>query len=230
VDVFTRGDLLGLASVYCYVAWVLVVTWVLRDRVENLRKIVHVLTGGIVFFWWMFDSRVIMAGLAAFPFVLLLLLATPRSPVKFLRNSPLGARSSEGHPYGLVLYAISWTVIAYVLFDDLFAASVAITAMAFGDGMGEVVGRKYGVHSYMPHRTAEGSAAVLFATLISIIALSWFYFEFIGYTGGSAPEILLLFAPVMALLVCILEAVTPGSIDNIVIPLVVAGFLHIMGV
>jgi phytol kinase len=230
VDAFTRGDILGLASVYGYIVWVLVVAWVLRDRVKNLRKIIHVLTGGIVFFWWMFDSRLVMAGLAAFPFVLLLLLATPKSPVKFLRNSPLGARSSEGHPYGLVMYAISWTMIAYILFDDLMAASVAIAAMAFGDGMGEVIGRKYGARRYMPNRTLEGSAAVFLATTISIIVLSWFYFDFVGYTGGTAPELLLLFSPVMGLLVSILEAVTPGSIDNLVIPLTVAGFLHLMGV
>ena len=229
MDAFTQGDLLGLVSVYCYVTWVMVVAWIMKGRARNLRKIVHVLTGGIVFFWWMFDTQIVMAGLAAFPFVILLLLATPKSPVKFLRDSPLGARSSEGHPYGLVMYAVSWTAIAFVLFDDLVAASVAIAAMAFGDGMGEVVGRRYGRHEYMPHRTLEGSAAVFLATMISIIALSWFYFDFIGYAGSSPAEILVMFAPIMALLVCILEAVTPGSIDNLVLPLVVAGFLHVVG-
>lgn len=229
MDAVNQGDLMGLVGVYGYVASVLVVTWLLRHRVKNLRKIVHVLTGGIVFFWWMFDSRIIMAGLAAFPFVVLLLLATPKSPVKFLRESPLGTRSTEGHPYGLVLYAISWTIIAYALFDDLYAASIAIAAMSWGDGMGELVGRKYGKVEFMPHRTLEGSAAVLLATLIGILALTWFYFDFIGYSASTAPEILPLFAPVIALLVCLLEAVTPGAVDNLVIPLALAGFLHLMG-
>ncbi len=220
---------MGLVGVYGYVASVFLVAWLLRNRVENLRKIVHMLTGGIVFFWWMFDSRIVMAGLAAFPFVILLLLATPKSPVKFLREGPLGSRSSEGHPYGLVMYAVSWTVIAYFLFGDLYAASIAIAAMSFGDGMGEFIGRKYGTVEYMPHRTLEGSAAVLIATLVSILVLTWFYFDLIGYSGSTAPELLQLFAPVMALFVCILEAVTPGHVDNLVIPLVMAGFLHVMG-
>ncbi len=229
MDAVSQGDLMGLVGVYGYVASVLVVAWLLRHRVKNLRKVVHVLTGGIVFFWWMFDSRIIMAGLAAFPFVVLLLLATPKSPVKFLRESPLGARSTEGHPYGLVLYAISWTIIAYFLFGDLYAASIAIAAMSFGDGLGELVGRRYGKVEFMPHRTLEGSAAVLFATLIGILVLTWFYFDFIGYGASTAPEILPLFAPVVALLVCLLEAVTPGAVDNLVIPLALAGFLHLMG-
>lgn len=225
----TQGDLLGLAGVYGYVSCVLVLAWALKNRVRNRRKIVHILTGGIVFFWWTFDSRAVMAGLAAFPFVIILLLATPRSPVKFLRTSPLGARSSEGHPYGLVLYAVSWTTVAYLLFDDLFAASVAIAAMSFGDGMGELVGRRYGKHSYMHNRTLEGSASVFFATAFSVLVLSWFYFDLIAYSFGEPPKILSLFAVVVGMFVTVLEALTPGPIDNLVLPLVVAGLLHTMG-
>lgn len=227
---FTQGDLLGLAGVYGYVGSVLVVTYLLKNRIKNPRKVVHILAGGIVFFWWLFDSRIIMAGLAAFPFVVILLLCTPRSPFTLLRNSPLGARSSEGHSYGLVMYAISWTTIAFTLFGDLFAASIAIAAMSFGDGMGELVGRRYGKIHYMPHRTMEGSVAVLLATCVSVLVLYWFYFDIIGYSGSTAPMIPWLFAAVIGVFVCFIEAVTPGAIDNLVIPLLVGGFLHTMGV
>lgn len=230
MDAVTQGDLLGLLGVYGYVASVLVVAWLLRNRVQNLRKLVHILAGGIVFFWWLFDSRLVMAGLAAFPFVIILLLATPRSPIEFLKRSPLGATSTEGHRYGLVMYAISWTIIAYALFGDLFAASIAIGAMSFGDGMGELIGKRYGKTHYMSNRTAEGSAAIFLVTCISILVLYWFYFDVIGYSGSTPPAILWLFAPVMGFFVCFLEAVTPGSVDNLVIPLVVAGFLRVMGV
>lgn len=215
---------------YGYVVSVVIVSWAFRNRVRNPRKIVHILVGGIVFFWWSFDSRLIMAGLAAFPFVPLLLLACPRSPVDFLKNSPLGARSSEGHPYGLVFYAISWTMIAYFLFDDLYAASIAIAAMSFGDGMGELVGRKVGRLTYLPNRTVEGSVAVFIATSVSILALTWFYFDVIGYSGSTVPALVVPFALVVGGFVASLEAITPGSVDNLVIPLACAGFLHIVGV
>ncbi|MCJ7463199.1 MAG: phosphatidate cytidylyltransferase [Thermoplasmata archaeon] len=228
--ILTEGNVLGLVGVYGYVACVVALSWVLRDRVKNSRKLVHILTGGIIFFWWSFDSRLVMAGLAAFPFVPLLLLATPKSPVGFLRRSPLGARSSEGHEYGLVMYAISWTVIAYFLFGDLVAASIAIAAMSFGDGMGDLVGRRFGRLRYMPHRTLEGSLAVFIATMLGIIAINWFYFGVVGYTGGTGPELLFPFALAVGGFVACLEAMTPGSVDNLVIPLVVAGFMHVMGV
>ena len=226
----TEGDFLGLVGVYGYVACVVGLSWLLKDRVRSSRKLVHALTGGIIFFWWSFDSRIIMAGLAALPFVPLLLLATPRSPVGFLRRSPLGARSSEGHEYGLVMYAISWTIIAYSLFGDLVAASIAIAAMAFGDGAGELIGSRFGRVRYMPHRTLEGSLAVFLATLLGIIVIIWFYFDVVGYVGGTAPELLYPFAIAVAGFVAFLEAVTPGSVDNLVLPLTVAVFMHVMGV
>jgi dolichol kinase len=128
------------------------------------------------------------------------------------------------------MYAVSWTVIAYSLFGDLVAASIAIAAMSFGDGMGELVGRRFGRLMYMPHRTLEGSLAVFFATLLGIVVIIWFYFGVVGYAGGTAPELLVPFALAVAGFVACLEAVTPGSVDNLIIPLVVAGFMHVMGV
>lgn len=229
VAIFSEGDLLGLAGVYGYVLAVLIVSWSVRKRSSYSRKVLHVLIGGIVFFWWTFDSRTVMAGLAALPFVPLLLLATPLSPVKSLVKSPLGLISSEGHPYGLVMYAISWTVIAYFLFGDLFAASIAIAAMSFGDGMGGVIGERFGRIRYSTHRTVEGSIAVFVATAVSIVVLAWFYFSVIGYSGSTAPVMLGLFAIAVAALVTLLEGLIPGSVDNLLIPLMIAGLLHGMG-
>jgi len=230
VDIFTQGDIYGLIGVYGYVIFVILFARIMHDYVKNSRKIVHILTGGIVFFWWLFDTDWVMAGLAAFPFIPILLFTSPASPIKGLRESSVGDITSRGHPYGLVMYAISWTIIAYFLFNDLFAASIAIASMSFGDGMGDLIGRKFGKLEYVPHRTVEGSIAVFAATTISIIIIGWFYFDMIGYTGGTIPEMMPLFAVGIGGFVTCLEAITPGKIDNLVIPLVVAGFLHTLGV
>lgn len=228
--VLTEGDMLGLIGVYGYVLSVVALSWLLKGKLSNPRKLVHILTGGIVFFWWAFDSKEIMAGLAAAPFVGLLLLCTPISPFEKLKNSPLGNRSSEGHHYGLVMYAASWTALAYFLFDDLFVASIAIAAMSFGDGMGELVGKRFGKMRYLMNRTVEGSLAVFGATFVSVLVLNWFYFDLVGYASGGAPDMLLLFAASVAGIVACLEAITPGKIDNLVIPLFVGGYLHMLGV
>lgn len=225
----TDGDILGLIGVYGYVALIILLARLLRSKTRNPRKIVHLLTGGIVFFWWLFDTRWVMSLLAAFPFVPLLILFTPISPIKKLKNSSLGAISSEGHPYGLVLYAVSWTVIAWFLFDDLFAASVAIASMSFGDGMGDFIGRRFGKRIYLPGRSIEGSLAVFLFTALSVIVIAWFYFDVIGYPQFFMPTMMVPFGLSIGLLVACLEAITPGAIDNLVLPLLVGLFLHVIG-
>ena len=207
---------------------VIALTWTLRNRLSEPRKLLHVLTGGIVFFWWAFDTRVAMAGLAAFPFVIVLLLATPKSPINWLKRGPLGLTSQEGHHYGLVMYAISWTLIAYFMFDSILAASIAIAAMSFGDGMGEVVGRRYGSRQYLRGRTVEGTIAVFFAATVSVLVLIWFYAEFLG-EPVAVPKDTLMFALAVGGFVSVLEAIAPGKIDNLVVPLVTGGYLMILG-
>jgi phytol kinase len=225
----TDGDIIGLIGVYAYVAVIILIARLLRSKTRNPRKIVHILTGGIVFFWWLFDTRWVMSLLAAFPFVPILLLFTPISPIEKLRNSSLGTISAEGHPYGLVFYAISWTVIAWFLFDDLFAASVAIASMSFGDGMGDLIGKRFGKRMYLPNRTIEGSSAVFLFTTVSVIIIGWFYFDIIGYSQFFMPTLMIPFGLGIGLLVACLEAITPGSVDNLVLPLLVGLFLHVIG-
>lgn len=225
----TDGDLVGLLGVYGYMAVAIALTSLLGLRMRNPRKLLHVLTGGIVFFWWAFDSREVMAGLAAFPFVVLLLMASPKSPIERLKRTPLGVGASEGHSYGLVMYAVSWTIIAYTMFDHLLAASIAIAAMSFGDGVGELVGHRYGRIEYLKHRTLEGSLAVFVAVALSVVALVWFYCDVIA-SGSAAPDNTILFAMAVGAFVSCLEATTPGRIDNLVVPLVTGGYLAILGV
>jgi phytol kinase len=229
VPVFTDGDLWGLVGVYAYVGSIVALTWVLGSRLDNARKALHILTGGIVFFWWAFDTKEIMAGLAAAPFIVILLLVSPKSPVPRLRRTFLGTKSSEGHPHGLVLYAVSWTLIAYFMFDNILSASIAIAAMSFGDGMGEVIGRRYGRLEYMRHRTLEGTAAVMLTVAASVLLLVWFYCGVVERTATVPANTVLLALAIGGFVAC-LEAVTPGRLDNLVVPLVTGGYLYVLGV
>jgi phytol kinase len=225
----TDGDLVGLIAVYAYVFAAAAVVGLLADRLSNPRKVMHVLTGGIVFFWWVFDTRWVMAGLAAFPFVVVLLLSSFRSPIGPLKRSYLGAITDEGHDYGLVMYAISWTFIAYAMFDHMLAASIAIAAMSFGDGTGALVGRMFGRTKYMNNKTVEGTLGVFGATVLSVAVLVWFYCDVVG-AASIRPDNTLLFALAVGAFVSCLEAVSPGKIDNLVVPLTTGAYLALLGV
>jgi phytol kinase len=232
---FTDGDLVGLAGVYIYVGIVILFAakWKLIRNAKMHRKLIHTMVGNIVFIWWVFDTSYVMAFLAAAPFIPLLILASPHSKVKKLKESFIGNATGEGHDYGLVYYAISWTVLAFFLFDHRMVASIAIVSMAYGDGMGGLIGKRFGKHRILGTKTLEGSLAVFFATTISAFSVILFY-QYLSNTGLLFTPLVLLGTVVMiplilGCIVAIIELITPGAIDNLVIPISVAGILLLVG-
>ena len=87
---------------------------VLRRYPTVSRKILHIMVGNIVFILPLFQTREIMAFLAAAPFIFLTFLISPYSPIKGLSKV-----SKAGHELGLVYYSISWTILAYLFFDHM---------------------------------------------------------------------------------------------------------------
>jgi phytol kinase len=232
---FTDGDLVGLAGVYAYVGLVILLAakWKLIRNAKMHRKFIHIMVGNIVFIWWVFDTSYVMAFLAAAPFIPLLILASPHSSVKKLKESFIGDATGEGHDYGLVYYAISWTLLAFFLFDHRMVASIAIVAMAYGDGMGGLIGKRFGKHRILGPKTLEGSAAVLLATTVSSLTVMLFY-QYLSSAGLLFTPLILLatalaISVVLGCIVAIVELVTPGAIDNLVIPMGVAGILLLVG-
>jgi dolichol kinase len=231
-----NGDLCGLALVYGYVLLVVVISFVMKKRWNGdaRRKFVHIAVGNIVFFWWIFDNAWVMAFLAAAPFIPLLLLVSPYSPIPRLRESILGQTSEEGHGLGLVMYAISWTILAYVFFEDRIIASIGIVAMSYGDGFGGYVGKRYGKRRILRNKSLEGSFAVFLATTISAFLITEYY-RFLhqnGFFSATIPALMITtqISLTTGIFVSIIELITPGDIDNLVIPLLTSGMLYLLGI
>ena len=231
---FSEGDIIGLAAVYIYVAIVVVIAakWKLIRNAKLHRKFVHIMVGNIVFLWWVFDSSYVMAFLAAAPFIPLLLLASPYSHFSKLKDSFLGRTAGESHDLGLVYYAISWTILAFFFFDYRLIASIAIVAMAYGDGLGGLIGKRYGKHKLRGPKTLEGTMAVFVGTLIATFIVIQFYQWLNFHDLIAIPEVSLPASIVVALLigtfVAVVELLTPGAYDNLVIPLGTAVLLLLL--
>lgn len=233
---FSEGDLIGLAGVYIYVAIIVILAAKLKFiRTAKLhRKFVHIMIGNIVFIWWVFDSNYVMAFLAAAPFIPLLLLASPYSHFSKLKDSFLGRTTEESHDLGLVYYAISWTILAFFFFDLRLIASVAIVAMAYGDGMGGLIGKRFGKHKILGPKTLEGTLAVFFATLVTstVVILFYQWLDVQGLLYTNLPIVglgmVLVYALIVAIFVAVVELLTPGAFDNLVIPLGTALLLFLI--
>jgi phytol kinase len=211
-----QSDLLGVVAVYVYVVVLILFTEKIFSKKYPVqsRKFLHIMTGNIAFILPLFQTREIMAFVAAGPFILFTYLMSPYSPIKSMR----GKTSEAGHGLGLVYYAITWTVLAYAFFDHREIIAIGILAMSYGDGLASLIGIKYGERTYTVFKDVKsyvGSFAMLiFTFLLSIIALT-FYSESV-----TARSIAYLFC--MSGVATIVEGITPLGLDNLSVPFVTA--------
>ena len=213
-----QSDLAGVLLVYIYVAILLIISEKLLDAYpEFSRKFLHIMVGNIAFLLPVFATKEIMAFVAAAPFIPLTFLMSPYTPIKSIR----GKTSAAGHGMGLVYYVITWTIFAYLFFDNMVIIAIGILAMSYGDGFASVIGLKYGKKKYNvfgDEKSYMGSAAMFILTLITMIVAALFYqiditlnylFILIGLAGIAA----------------IVEGITPKGLDNLSVPFIVV-FLY----
>jgi dolichol kinase len=210
-----QNDLYGVIFVYGYVTFLLIITEKYFSKKYPIagRKILHILVGNIAFILPVFQTREVMAFIAAAPFILLTFLMSPHSPVKRIR----GKTSEAGHGMGLVYYAIAWTVLAYFFFDSKEVIAIGIFAMSYGDGLASLLGMKLGMrkyHIFQEEKSFFGSGIMfLFTFLMMIVALVFYeislssnmIFVLLGIAGISA----------------VVEGVTPLGLDNLAVPFVI---------
>jgi dolichol kinase len=146
------------------------------------------------------------------------LLAVPLLARRFGWASRLAASVSgdDERWSGLALYGIAALGMTVLGFErSAFPAAAGLLALALGDGLGGLVGRRWGRTQYrLPwakSKTVEGSLAVAFSSAAGIVLAGWRF----GVAAG--PGLLL----VGAVAAATTEAVSPRSADNLAVPLAV---------
>jgi phytol kinase len=211
-----QSDLLGVAAVYIYVSVLIIFTEKVLSKKYPVqsRKFLHIMTGNIAFILPLFETREIMAFVAAGPFILFTFLMSPYSPIKSIR----GKTSEAGHGLGLVYYAITWTVLAYVFFDHREIIAMGILAMSYGDGLASLIGIKYGERKYTVFKDTKsyvGSIAMFVCTFLLLIIALLFYS--MPITGRVVAYLLC-----MSGVATMVEGITPLGLDNLSVPFVTA--------
>lgn len=231
----TQQDVLGLILVYAIIAASLAVALALRRRGSgpDSRKVIHVGVGLFVLVWWMFSENWIMLVFFTVPFAIILLVTMVRG--NRLSESSLGhLANDDGHRTGLLLYVVSINVLVALLWDHWTAATIGVVAMTWGDGLGSVIGRRYGRHRMRNGKSLEGSLGVFAGTAAATLLVVLYYGWLISsglYPTGDADAIVPVWAVSLAAgtLATVLEALCPGEYDNIVIPLATAAAMVALG-
>jgi len=206
-----QSDLAGVLLVYIYVAILLIISEKILDKYpEGSRKFLHIMTGNIAFLLPVFVTKEVMAFLAAGPFILFTFLMSPYTPIKKIR----GKTSAAGHGMGLVYYSITWTILAYLFFDNMVVIAIGILSMSYGDGLASVIGIKFGKKKYKvlgDEKSYMGSFSMFIFTFITMI-IALFYYN-INVTFYVILALLFI-----AFIASIVEGLTPKGLDNLTVP------------
>ncbi len=209
-----QSDFIGVFLVYIYVAILIILTEKLSSKYSSFsRKVLHIMVGNIAFILPIFETKEIMAFIAAGPFILFTFLISPHTPIKSIR----GKTSAAGHGMGLVYYSITWTILAYLFFDNMIVIAIGILAMSYGDGFASIVGVKFGKKKYNffgDEKSYAGSIAMFIFTFITIIIA-------VSYYQISITFFLIISLALICLIATIIEGLTPKGLDNLTVPFVV---------
>jgi dolichol kinase len=215
---FISGDIAGVLLVYIYVAILLIITEKLLNKwLEFSRKFLHIMVGNVAFLLPIFQTSWIMAFIAAGPFILFTFLMSPYTPIKSIK----GRTSAAGHSMGLVYYSITWTILAYLFFDNMVIIAIGILAMSYGDGFASIIGLHFGKKKYNifgDQKSYIGSFAMFIFTFITtVVALIYYNISISSY--------ILLVLLGIAFIAALVEGLTPKGLDNLSVPFV-AAFLY----
>lgn len=216
-----QNDFIGVALVYIYVLILLFVTEKVLKKYPHInRKILHIMTGNIAFILPIFQTREIMTFVAAGPFILFTFLMSSHTPIKSIR----GKTSSAGHSMGLVYYSITWTILAYLFFDNMAIIAVGILAMSYGDGFASLIGVRYGKHKYNisgDEKSYIGSISMFVFTFILMIIAVLFYDMIITYN-------LMMILVFISFISAVVEGITPKGLDNFSVPIIAAMLFYVL--
>jgi phytol kinase len=207
------------------------------------RKFIH-LGAGFSVFTVPFYTHPWAAIIVAVSFLVLIFLASPKSPIKSLRNMfEVMAREEDylsGHIWGPFLYAISITILVsiFTLIPPLTPLyplpAMALTAMYLGDGIAPLIGAKFGKHWYKigkSIRSLEGSISVFFASFVGVW-ICWFFLDM--FATGGMPYFNLVQTATLSLICAtsalLLEGMSPAGWDNLSVPLLTTVVLVVTGV
>jgi dolichol kinase len=166
----------------------------------------------------------------AAPFMLVTFLASPYSPSKPVREklTNLADITEEGHHSALILYSVSYTILALFFASKPYVIAAGVLPMAYGDAFAALIGEKYGKRCYriFAKKSLEGSVA-MFVVSFSALAISALFFSTL-YSLSVSSLILVAFG--VALVAVLAENLSPKGLDNIAVPLLSAlAFLILTG-
>ena len=180
------------------------------------RKIVHIAAGSWLISWFFFDDGHWTKYLNILPALIWTVLLLIKGFTASVDDEAVKTMTRTGDRKELLRGPLFFTLVMCLMGTVFYKSPLALTAMGllgWGDGLAPVFGKRFGKHKYkiFTEKTVEGSLAFFIFGLAGALVFNVLYYNQIHFS----------FIMVSALIVTLVEAVSPKDIDNILIPVTV---------
>jgi phytol kinase len=216
-----KSDWLALVISYVYVFAVIGVGEGLRRwrsySTDFTRKLVHIGVG-----MWAFGAVLLFVHwyFAIIPPLSFVILNYISYRGEIFKSVELGEKGNLGTVY----FPISFAIIICLFWEQPGLLVASLMPMTWGDALAAVLGRRYGRHKYRvlsSIRSIEGSLAMVIFSWLSVF-LALLLLSPLGWQTS------LLYSLATAVFATLIEALSPWHIDNLTVPLLAAGLLHLL--
>ncbi|MGD1822938.1 MAG: diacylglycerol/polyprenol kinase family protein [Pleomorphochaeta sp.] len=211
---------IGLMFSMIYIGLILILAYLLKKKTkvkdEFVRKTIHILTAN----WWIilvnyFDNILFaIAGPICFVFFNSLFVFYPNVGEK------IGCPNKKRN-LGLVYYPFSVLILVLWVYTDvitLYAATIGVFAMGYGDGFAAIFGSLWG-KKRIPLPTG---GKTYFGSIVMLIVCVISSFVVLSVMTNFSINDKLLISIIVGVSAAFLEVVTPLGLDNISVPLLTA--------
>jgi len=215
-----QHQLLGCLAVGGWLTFLSLSALVVRDRWpeqrEWSRKVVHIGSGPVVLIAWALGIDRLIAVPAA---AAVTLLAALNHRVRVLP----AIEDVDRHSYGTIAYGASITLLLWIWWPEHRAAVAAgVLVMALGDGLAGLLGPLIPSPSWSvlgQRRSLVGTGTMALATITVLVTLA-------ANTGGGTGSLPAIGA--ITVIAVLLEQFASGGIDNLTVPIAVAGLWRLL--
>ncbi len=217
-------DAVGLAASYVLVfGFIGLATLLMRRRIlaaSATRKVIHI---GVAH-WWLIamatmdDPWVASVGPASFIVINALALG--------LRLLPAMDEGTDRKNLGTIYFPISLLVLVNLCWRGVmpvWVGGIAVLVLGWGDGLAALVGEGNGAPGVRSWGGRKSAAGTILMFTCSFAVTRAFTLIFRGGQGGHGVLEAVGISTIIAAAATVVELVTPWGLDNLTIPLVVAG-------
>tara|TARA_Y100001968_G_scaffold151957_1_gene139030 strand:- start:83 stop:736 length:654 start_codon:yes stop_codon:yes gene_type:complete len=201
---------IALIVIALWILTILIIAYLCKryfpKKEELSRKIIHIGTGPVILFAWLFD---IPKNIAFFTACFI----TIALGINYQYRLLPAIEDIERKSFGTIAYGISITFLL-LLFWPRYASSISIgiLSMAFGDGLAGLIGRSINSPKWSVLGQTKSIAGTF--TMGTVVAITTTMISSINHLDIQPIEIL-----VISLIATFLEQISPWGIDNITVPL-----------